>query len=246
MTNRSAKGKTPPIPVWHRNGPVVHCEGLSKTYRSGRRLVCVLEQIDLEIARGECVAIMGPSGCGKTTLVNCLSGLDRPDKGSVSFEGTQLTRANDRIRTRLRAQRMGFVFQSFNLVPVLPILANVRLPLELAGIPRPKAENRARDALVAVGLEGFEQRRPPELSGGEQQRVAIARALVNGPAVVWADEPTGNLDRKTGDHILGLFNNLNKTLETTFVIVTHDPAVASIAGRTIRLDSGKIAEDGAS
>jgi putative ABC transport system ATP-binding protein len=225
-----------------RDAAVVQAAALWKSYHTGWGDVPVLRGVDLSVAPGELVAVMGPSGCGKTTLLNCLSGLDRPDKGTVVFEGKDLARSNDRVRTRLRAERMGFVFQSFNLVPVLPVLANVRLPLELAGAARSLAEKKAKLALAAVGLKGFEQRRPPELSGGEQQRVAIARALANDPAVVWADEPTGSLDSATGKRILDLFSSLNRERGTTFLVITHDPAVAAIAHRTVRMDQGLVVE----
>lgn len=227
-------------PASHPDRPVVVAKGIERSYRSGRREVTVLRGLDLEVRAGEVVAIMGPSGCGKSTLLNCLSGIDRPDRGVVSFEGEDLMRRGDRALTELRLKRMGFVFQGFNLIPVLSVLANVRLSLELARTPRHEAEKRARATLAAVGLEGFDRREPSELSGGEQQRVAIARALVNGPAVVWADEPTGSLDSGTGRKILDLFAELNRQHGTTFVVVTHDPAVAHVADRILRMDSGRI------
>ncbi len=218
----------------------VSARGVKKSYRNGRRLVPVLNDVDLTVGAGEILAIMGPSGCGKTTFLNCLSGLAPVDEGTITVGDVELSRASDRVRTQLRAKHMGFVFQSFNLIPVITALKNVQLPLELNGVARYTARKRAMESLEMVSMQERAEHRPTELSGGEQQRVAIARALVNNPTVVWADEPTGNLDRKTGEEVLEVFGRLNRDHGTTFVIVTHDPRVAESAHRTVHMDTGRI------
>ncbi len=219
---------------------MVEASGLHKSYRMGSRRVRVLDDVSVEVPAGEMVAVMGPSGCGKTTLLNCLSGLDDIDRGSIMVDGRPIHRLSDRKRTKHRAQRMGFVFQAFNLVPVLTAQRNVEMPLQLAGVNRRVAAKRASDALAAVGLADRAEHKPTELSGGQQQRVAIARALVNEPAVVWADEPTGNLDSNSGQEVLDIFRSLNRDQGVTFMIVTHDQRVATAAHRTIKMDSGRI------
>lgn len=199
-----------------------------------------LAGVDLEIARGEMVAVMGPSGCGKTTLLNCLSGLESPTGGTVQIDGTDLYSMKDDDLTRFRARKMGFVFQSYNLLPVLSAEENVELPLLVSGQrPRP-ARERAHAALALVGLEGREHHRPQQLSGGQQQRVAIARSLVHDPPLVWADEPTGNLDAKTSKEVMDLVQSLNETTGKTFVIVTHDPVIAGRCHRVVQMDSGLV------
>ncbi len=220
--------------------PIVQARRVRKVYESGRLKVEALKGIDLEVQRGEMVAVMGPSGCGKTTLLNCLSGLDDITEGQVLLEGRDLARMKDLDRTRLRSRRMGFVFQSFNLLPVLTAMENVELPLLVSGVDPKAAQRRASQALDQVGLGDYLDHRPKELSGGQQQRVTIARSLVNDPAIIWADEPTGNLDTETGQEILDLLHRLNQELGQTYVIVTHDEAIAKSCHRIVWMESGRI------
>jgi len=196
--------------------------------------------VDLTIKRGEMVAIMGPSGCGKTTLLNCLSGLDEIDEGNVEIEGVSLKAMSDAERTRYRARRMGFVFQFYNLLGVLTSVENVEMPLLLAGVAAKEARARAGRALEMVGLPGREDQLPASLSGGERQRVTIARALVNEPAIVWADEPTGDLDSKKAEEIVNLMRRLNRENQITFAIVTHDIGIGCRADRIVRMADGQI------
>jgi putative ABC transport system ATP-binding protein len=196
-----------------------------KTYRLGGVEVQALRGVDIAINRGEMVAIMGPSGCGKTTLLNCLSGLDEVDSGDVLIEDVSIKQMSDRDRTRYRARRMGFVFQFYNLLGVLTAVENVEMPLLLAGVPGKQARRKAQSLLELVGLGERAGHTPEELSGGERQRVTIARALVNDPAIVWADEPTGDLDSATADDVMNLMRRLNREEGITFAIVTHDIAV---------------------
>jgi len=189
---------------------IVDASNVQKTYRSNQNEVSALRGVDLQIKRGEMVAVMGPSGCGKTTLLNCLSGLDTIDGGEVLLEGESIHDMPDRKRTELRRSRMGFVFQSYNLLPVLTSVQNVELPLIIGGAPRSEARGQAKHMLGLVDLGNRLDHRPMELSGGEQQRVAIARALVTTPAIVWADEPTGNLDSERSGEIMNLLIQLNK------------------------------------
>ena len=220
--------------------PIVECRGLSKTYRLGDVTVRALQEVDVTVCQGEIVAIMGPSGCGKTTLLNCLSGLDDFDGGDVMLAGASLSGMNDDDKAELRAQKTGFVFQSYNLLPVLSAVENVEMPLLLAGLRGREARERARGMLESVGLARWAQHRPSELSGGQQQRVAIARALVNRPAVIWADEPTGNLDSEAAEEILDLVSQLNATNGQTFVVVTHSNRVAERAHRILWMRDGAI------
>jgi ABC-type lipoprotein export system ATPase subunit len=205
--------------------------------------VNALRGVDLALRPGEMVAIMGPSGCGKTTLLNCLSGLDGIDAGEIRIEGTALSAMSDRERTDYRARRMGFVFQFYNLMPVLSSVENVELPLLVARVPGKEARRRALAALEMVGLADWAGHVPDELSGGQRQRVTIARALANDPAIVWADEPTGDLDSENAEEITALMRRLNRERGLTFLIVTHDIAVGRKTDRIIRMVDGQIVEE---
>lgn len=225
-----------------RDGPIVVARELRKVYRGGSE-VEALKGIDLDIARGELLAIIGPSGSGKTTLLNCLSGLERIDGGEVLVDGKDLAELSDDDRTEYRAKSMGFVFQAFNLLPVLSAVENVEIPMLLLGESSKRARARALETLEEVGLGPRADHRPEQLSGGEQQRVAVARALVHRPAVVFADEPTGNLDSESTQSILDLFLRLNAGgAGQTIVMVTHNPGVAEAAARTIAMRDGLIEE----
>ena len=224
--------------------PMIQAQQVHKTFQMGKIEVHALRGIDLTVTQGEMVAIMGPSGCGKTTLLNCLSGLDDFDAGDVIIEGVNLRTMNDRARTTYRAQRMGFIFQTFNLLPVITAVENVELPLLVSGVRPAEARRRADAALAQVGLADRSHHRPAELSGGQRQRVTIARALVNQPAIVWADEPTGNLDSKTANDVLALMQRLNREAGQTFVIVTHDAAIGAACNRVVRMQDGLIVDDG--
>jgi putative ABC transport system ATP-binding protein len=205
--------------------------------------VDALRGVNLSIPRGEMVAIMGPSGCGKTTLLNCLSGLDSITEGDVFIEGVSLKTMSDRQRTRYRARRMGFVFQFYNLLAVLTAAENVEMPLLLTGVSTGEARRRALDALDLVGLRQHADQRPGELSGGERQRVTIARALVNDPAIVWADEPTGDLDSTNAEEIINLMCRLNQERAVTFALVTHDISIGRRAHRIVRMKDGEIVDE---
>jgi putative ABC transport system ATP-binding protein len=224
--------------------PIILAQNIHKTYRTGELEVHALRGVDLTIQPGEMVAIMGPSGCGKTTLINCLSGLDQIDRGEVLLEGTALHKMKDRDRTTYRAQRMGFVFQTYNLLPVITAVENVEMPLLLSRVRPKEARQRALAGLASVGLADRAHHRPAELSGGQRQRVTIARSLVNNPAIVWADEPTGNLDSQTSDDVLSLMQRLNREQGQTFVIVTHDAKVGDLCDRVVRMHDGEIIDDG--
>ncbi|HEX5727106.1 MAG TPA: ABC transporter ATP-binding protein [Longimicrobiaceae bacterium] len=216
-------------------------QDLHKTYASGGHPVAALRNVSFRVERGETVAIVGPSGSGKTTLLGLLAGLDRPTGGSVTLDGIPLGALSEDARARLRRERIGFVFQSFQLIPTLTARENVEVPLELAGAP--DARPRAEALLARVGLDGREHHYPAQLSGGEQQRVAIARAFVHAPAILFADEPTGNLDAATGGRVIDLLTALNRQQGTTLVLVTHDPDLAARARRVIRLADGAIVAD---
>jgi ABC-type lipoprotein export system ATPase subunit len=222
---------------------IVRASGVRKTYDTGEVQVSALDGVDLALRRGEMVAIMGPSGCGKTTLLNCLSGLDEIDEGQVLIEGVSLADLSDRRRTQYRAERMGFVFQFYNLMPVLSALENVELTLLLAGTSPRAARQRALEALDLVGLVDRAGHVPEQLSGGERQRVTIARALVNDPAIVWADEPTGDLDSETAEQVTLLMRRLNREHGLTLLIVTHDIAVGRRTDRIVRMLDGAIVEE---
>jgi len=219
---------------------IVEARSIRKTYDTGAVRVDALRGVNLTLAQGEMVAIMGPSGCGKTTLLNCLSGLDSLDDGEVVIEGTPLSEMSDRARTDYRARRMGFVFQFYSLMPVLTAVENVELPLLLARVDGDEARRRALDALGLVGLRERASHVPDALSGGERQRVTIARSLVNDPAIVWADEPTGDLDSENATEIVELMRRLNTERGLTFLIVTHDIAVGRKTDRIVRMVDGEI------
>src|SRR5215213_1380805 len=222
---------------------MVEARGVEKTYAAGGVRVHALRGVDLSIPRGEMVAVMGPSGCGKTTLLNCLSGLDEFDGGEVLVGGESIAGMSDRKRTRFRAERMGFIFQTYNLIPVLSAVENVELPLLVAGAKPNEARRRATAALETVGVPEQAGKRPNEMSGGQQQRVTVARSLVNDPAIVWADEPTGALDSETSGAIVELLVKLNREQGQTFVLVTHDASVARRAHRIVRMRDGMIEGD---
>jgi ABC-type lipoprotein export system ATPase subunit len=232
--------------VEHKEGVdtlMVVARSVEKEYAAGGVRVRALRGVDLSVPRGEMVAVMGPSGCGKTTLLNCLSGLDEFDGGEVLIGGESISSMSDRRRTRFRAERMGFIFQTYNLIPVLSAVENVELPLLVAGTRPKEARLRATAALEMVGVPEQAGKRPNEMSGGQQQRVTVARSLVNDPAIVWADEPTGALDSETSGEIVDLLVRLNQEQGHTFVLVTHDASVAARAHRTIRMRDGLIEGD---
>src|SRR3990170_8821597 len=220
---------------------MLQCQSLSRTYRSGGRDLTVLKDITFSLEPGGFLAILGPSGSGKTTLLGLLAGLDRPSAGMVYLDGQELGSLNEDQRARVRGEKVGFVFQAFQLIPTLTAQENVQVPMELRGERRTTA--RARELLGRVGLAGREHHYPSQLSGGEQQRVALARGFSIRPKVLFADEPTGNLDAKTGATIIDLMVALNRDLGTTLVLVTHDLDLAARARRTIRLADGRIAAD---
>jgi ABC-type lipoprotein export system ATPase subunit len=222
---------------------IIQAQKVKKTYRSGDLNVEALKGIDLEIDNGEMVAIMGQSGSGKTTLLNCLAGLDTIDEGDIFIRGANLRDLSDRERTAYRAQHMGFIFQEFNLLPVLTAVENVELPMLVSKVPTKKARKRALEMLDMVGLSDRARHRPAELSGGQRQRVTIARALTNNPAIVWADEPTGNLDSETATEIMDLLGRLNKENRQTFVVVTHALEVGQRADRIIKMRDGQIVDE---
>jgi ABC-type lipoprotein export system ATPase subunit len=222
---------------------MVRAVEVTKVYDTGRVKVQALDEVSLAIKRGEMVSIMGPSGCGKTTLLNCLSGLDGITSGDILIEGVSLKSMSDRDRTRYRARRMGFVFQFYNLLAVLTAAENVEMPLLLTGVSTKEARRRALEALDLVGLSKRANNRPGELSGGERQRVTIARALVNDPAIVWADEPTGDLDSNNAQEIIDLMCRLNREHGVTFAIVTHDISIGRRADRIVRMKDGQIVDE---
>ena len=228
------KGSTP------SHDEIIVAEDVHKTYDAGGQPVHALRGVSLSVVRGEMVTIMGPSGCGKTTLLNCLSGLETIDRGEITIENRTIHDMPDTERTDHRAQRMGFVFQFYNLLPVLSAVENVELPLLLGGVGQRESRGRAQDALVQVGLGDWAGHRPAQLSGGQRQRVTIARALVNDPAIVWGDEPTGDLDSTNANQVMELLEDLNRRNQQTFVIVTHDEAIGRRANRTIHMRDGEI------
>ena len=222
---------------------IIQAIDVVKTYDTGKVQVQALRGVNLVIRRGEMVAIMGPSGCGKTTLLNCLSGLDVVDSGRILVEGVDLATMSDNKKTEYRARRMGFVFQFYNLLPVLSAVENVELPLVVSGVPAREARRRAIEVLDVVHLVEWAHHKPSELSGGQRQRVTIARALVNEPGIVWGDEPTGDLDSVNAGEIMDLLQDLNQKHNQTFVLVTHDLGVAQRTERIIRMQDGQIIRD---
>ena len=216
---------------------------VTKIYGKGRLAVKALDEVSFNVRRGEFLVIMGPSGSGKTTLLNILGLLDKPTQGKVFFLGKDVSRLNDAEASKIRAKHIGFVFQTFNLIPWLTALENVEIALAIAGYPFYKRRRRARELLEAVGLGGRLHHRPTELSGGEQQRVAIARALANNPDVILADEPTGNLDSKSGEVVINILKELSLKQNRTVIVATHNPRIAKVANRIIYLHDGKIVRE---
>ncbi len=221
----------------------VRCVDLCKTYRQGEEDIKALDHLSIEIVEGGFVCLSAPSGGGKTTLLNAIGGLDKPDSGEVYIAGRRIDNLSKGELAELRLRKIGFVFQAFNLIPVLTARENVEFVMQVQGVPAAERGQKALDILEEVGLEGLEDRRPAEMSGGQQQRVAVARAIVSRPALVLADEPTANLDSKTADGLMELFRELNDHHNTTFVIATHDKRVMSYAKRLIRMLDGRIVED---
>ena len=222
------------------DAPLIALRGVNKTFSRGKERLEVLNDLDLDIPKGSFEALMGPSGSGKTTLLNLIAGLDRPTKGSVEVGGKDIAKLGDSELSRWRSQNIGFIFQHFNLIPVLTALENVELPLLLTNLASAERKKRATTALRVVGLEDRMGHRPNQLSGGHEQRVGIARAIVHDPTIVVADEPTGELDRQSADEILGLLDKLNKDFDKTILMVTHDPAAAERASIIRKLDKGQL------
>ncbi len=221
---------------------MIQIENVSREYGVGK-VVYALDHVSLQIGQGERVAVMGPSGSGKSTLLNLICGLDEPSSGEVKIDGVNIASLNDDARTRLRREKIGMIFQTFNLLPTLTASENVALPLRLNGTSRKEAESRAKMMLDKVGLGARATHRPDEMSGGERQRIAIARALIFQPPVLLADEPTGNLDSKTGEEILALLDDLHREFRTTILMVTHNDEAARHCDRVIRLRDGKVVND---
>jgi len=222
---------------------IIEAENIQKTYDTGKVKVHALRGVNLNVRRGEMVAIMGPSGCGKTTLLNCLSGLDDINSGTILIDGKDLSKLSDTKKTEFRSRRMGFVFQTYNLLPVLSSIENIELPLLVSGTPLKEARIKAQRVLEQVHLTEWAQHKPAELSGGQRQRITIARALVNEPAIVWGDEPTGDLDSMNANEIIDLMVNLNRHSGQTFVLVTHDPNIANRTDRIIYMTDGQIVDE---
>jgi len=233
------------IPFGETMTPALQASQLWKLYQAGESTVEAVRGVDVLVQAGEMVAVMGPSGCGKTTLLNILSGIDEPTSGMVAVNGQPLYGISDDARTDLRGKHFGFIFQDFNLLPVLSAVENVELPLLLNGYAPQEARQQAMHALSQVGLSDRGEHRPAELSGGQQQRVAVARAIVHQPSIILCDEPTGNLDNTTSDEVMALLTEMNQTQQTTFLIVTHDANIASRCQRTITMSDGSILTDAA-
>ena len=223
----------------------IHCHQLCKTFRQGDEIITGLDHVDITIEEGEFVCLSGPSGSGKTTLLNAIGGLDTPDSGEIRMGEIRIDQLDRGSLADMRLHHIGFVFQAYNLIPVLTAQENVEFVMQVQGIPTAERTRKARDILREVGLEGMEARRPAQLSGGQQQRVAVARAIVSHPDLVLADEPTANLDSVASTHLMGLFSELNENHKITFVIATHDKRVMSYARRLIKMQDGKIIGDAA-
>lgn len=221
----------------------IHCHQLCKTFRQGDEIITGLDHVDITIEEGEFVCLSGPSGSGKTTLLNAIGGLDTPDSGEIRMGDMRIDQLDRGPLADMRLHHIGFVFQAYNLIPVLTAQENVEFVMQVQGIPTAERTRKARDILREVGLEGMEGRRPAQLSGGQQQRVAVARAIVSHPDLVLADEPTANLDSVASTHLMGLFSELNENHKITFVIATHDKRVMSYAHRLIKMQDGKIISD---
>jgi putative ABC transport system ATP-binding protein len=234
-----------PVAALSRNGRdlIIDARDLVKTYRTDDVEVHALRGVSLQVPRGEMVAIMGPSGCGKTTLLNCLSGLDTINSGLILINSDDINKMSDNKRTEFRAKQMGFVFQFYNLLPVLSAIENVELPLLVSGTKTREARTKAEASLDLVHLRDWARHKPSQLSGGQRQRVTIARALVNSPSIVWGDEPTGDLDTANADEIMSLITDLNRQHNQTFVIVTHAPEVAARCHRTVFMKDGQIVRE---
>ena len=225
------------------NAPIVELRDVAKHYRQGEIDVAALRGLTLSVKGGEFTAICGPSGSGKTTALNLIGALDRPTSGTIHLEGRDLGPLSRRELSRIRRDRIGFVFQAYNLMPVLTAYENAEIVLNLQGVQEAERRQRVMDLLSEVGLEGLESRRPDQLSGGQQQRVAIARAIAANPAIVLADEPTANVDSETADRLLGIMEALNRDRGVTFLFSTHDPRVMERARRIVRIVDGQVAED---
>ncbi len=232
-----------PTPLRSANYLIIDAQHVVKTYRADKVVVHALRDVSLSVPRGEMLAIMGPSGCGKTTLLNCISGLDDIDEGLILINGDDINKMSDNVRTEFRARQMGFVFQFYNLLPVLSAIENVELPLLVSGTKPKEARRKAEEALDLVHLRDWARHKPAQLSGGQRQRVTIARALVNQPAIVWGDEPTGDLDTENAEEVMDLINDLNDRQGQTFVIVTHAPEVAARCHRIVRMRDGQIVSE---
>ena len=222
---------------------IVECKDVVKTYQQGKITVQALRGVSLEVQKGGFVALCGPSGSGKTTLLNLIGGLDRPQTGRVTVDGQDLGYLNQSQLAEMRLQKVGFIFQAYNLIPVLSAVENVEFVMLLQGVPVAERRQRARDILDEVGLEGKYDRRPSELSGGQQQRVAVARAIVSNPSIVLADEPTANLDSKTGTGLLEMMRRMNQERGVTFIFSTHDDKVMDYARRLVHIRDGEVAQD---
>ena len=240
MADTDTDTKDPPYRKQADSKSIVVLKGIDKTFYRGKEPIHVLDNLDLDVPDGSFEALMGPSGSGKSTLLNIIAGLDRPSKGSVRVAGVELTQMSDAQLAKWRSQTIGFVFQSFNLIPVLTAAQNVELPLLLTSLSGSDRKKRVATALRVVGLEDRMDHYPRQLSGGQEQRTAIARAIVNDPKIIVADEPTGDLDRKSADDVLNLMDKLNKELGNTIFMVTHDPAAAEKASVQRKLDKGAL------
>ncbi|MBX7078215.1 MAG: ABC transporter ATP-binding protein [Nannocystaceae bacterium] len=235
-----AESKPKPPAVAKQAKAIIECKGITRSFWRGKERLDVLDGLDLEIPEGSFEALMGPSGSGKTTLLNLIAGLDRPTAGKLVVAGTEVSAMGDAALAHWRSQTIGFVFQHFNLIPVLTALENVELPLLLTKLPSSERKKRAQIALRVVGLEDRMHHRPQQLSGGQEQRVGIARAIVHDPKIIVADEPTGELDRKSAGEVLNLLEKLNREFDKTILMVTHDPVAAERASVLRRLDKGKL------